>query len=115
MMVDNNRGTIISGNLRLIGGRSFQKAILQIIKQESQKSEQFTIEYAVDAFAIINPLIDHCIYFFSLAHMLIVPISADIAVLPIIRELEKEGLAYTPIKKSGKCPANSFCCGKCQT
>ncbi|WP_349410128.1 STAS domain-containing protein [Pseudalkalibacillus sp. SCS-8] len=92
----------------LDGLRFFRKAILQILKQEAEQVH-LTIEDVIDICSIIDPLLDRCIYCFSLAYiadhkevvrkahanvqqllMPIVPVSNGAAVLPIIGELDEE-------------------------
>ncbi|MGP4081441.1 STAS domain-containing protein [Pseudalkalibacillus sp. R45] len=97
----------------LDGLRFFRKAILNTIKKQANGTDVLTIDDVLDACAIIDPLIDRCIYCFSLAHldnhyetlskahakvqelqMPIVPISDGIAVLPIIGELDEDRSQY---------------------
>lgn len=96
----------------LEGTRFFRVAILQLIKEEGKKIN-ITIDDIIEVCSIIDPLLDQCVYCFSLAYtehnntilknayekvqelmMPIVPISNGVAVLPILGELDEERSQY---------------------
>lgn len=96
----------------LDGLRFFRKAILQILKEEANGSI-ITIDDVIDTCSIIDPLVDRCIYCYSLAYiddhrremrkaysdiqellMPIVPVTNGVAVFPIIGELNEDRSQY---------------------
>ncbi|MCF6136719.1 STAS domain-containing protein [Pseudalkalibacillus berkeleyi] len=96
----------------LDGLRFFRKAILSILKQEANQLS-LTIDDVIDTCSIIDPLLDRCIYCFSLVYlddhkefvrkahanvqellMPIVPVTNGAAVLPIVGELDEERSHY---------------------
>lgn len=96
----------------LDGLRFFRRAILNILKQEAE-NYSLSIGDVIDTCSIIDPLLDRCIYCFSLAYiadhrevlrkahanvqellMPIVPVTNGVAVLPVIGELDEERSQY---------------------
>ncbi len=96
----------------LDGLRFFRKAILSVLKHEADHLD-LSIEDVIDTCSVVDPLLDRCIYCFSLVYiedheqvlrkahanvqellMPIVPVTNGVAVLPIIGELDEERSQY---------------------